>query len=204
MKLKAAIPIIALLSVPAPVLAQTTGATTSTPETPNATGQDLGAMPESMRIEQKVRRQFYQQSPKGPNTTQNEPSTDAPGGARSPVERNRLDPAAPGRHRLQIDEGKTVRAIQNPSDSTRQTSPANPGTTYNTIIEGAPSSSGTSTGTSGTTGGTTSTMPGTSLGVGGTTGSSGGLSPGSSSGGLSGGTAGGASSAGGASGGGSR
>jgi hypothetical protein len=153
-------------------------------------------MPESMQIEQRVQRQFYQQSPKGANTTENQPSTDAPGGARSPVERNRLDPAAPGRHRLQIDEGQTVRAIENPSDATPQTSPANPGTTYNTIIEGSPSSSGTSTGTSGTAGGTTSTMPGASTGIGGTGPS--GLSSGTSSGGAAGG-----SSAGGASGGGS-
>jgi hypothetical protein len=202
MKLKAAIPIVALLSVPVPVLAQTNGAATQTPETPNATGEDLGAVPESMQIEQRVQRQFFQLNAKGPNATENQPSSDALGGARSSVERNRLDPAAPGRNRLQIDEGQTVRAIQNPSDSTPQTSPANPGTTYNTIIEGAPSSSGTSTGTSGTAGGMRSTMPSTSPGVG-STGSSGGLSSGSPSGGLSGGAAGG-SSGGGASGGGSR
>jgi hypothetical protein len=200
MKLKAAIPIIALLSVPAPALAQTNGATTPTPTTPNTTGEDLGTMPESMRIEKNVQRQFYQQSPKGPNTSENQPSTDAPGGARSPGERNRLDPAAPGRHRLQIDEGQSARAIQNPSESTPQTSPANPGTSYNTIIEGAPSTSGTSSGTSGTSGGTTSTMPGTSPGVGGT-GSSGGLSSGTSSGGAAGGSSAGGASAGGSSGG---
>jgi hypothetical protein len=198
MKFKAAIPIIALLSVPAPALAQTNGATT--PTTPNTTGEDLGTMPESMRIEQNVQRQFYQQSPKGPNTSENQPSTDTSGGARSPVERNRLDPAAPGRHRLQIDEGQTVRAIQNPSESTPQTSPANPGTSYNTIIEGAPSTSGTSSGTSGTSGGATSTMPSTSPGAGGT-GSSGGLSSGTSSGGAAGGSSAGGASAGGSSGG---
>jgi hypothetical protein len=82
-------------------------------------------------------------------TTGGAATTDAPGSARPPVEQNRIDPAAPSRQRLQIDEGASAGAVQNPGAN--GANPGNtPGNSFNTVIEGSPSNNGTSTGVSGT------------------------------------------------------
>ena len=81
-------------------------------------------------------------------TTGGAATTDAPGSARPPVEQNRIDPAAPSRQRLQIDEGASARAVQNPGANVAN--PSTTGNSFNTIIEGSPSNNGTSTGVSGT------------------------------------------------------
>ena len=120
------------------------------PGQPNQTRQVRlkGNVPESMRIQQQVTKKDLA-DPKALITKGGAATTDAPGAARSPIESNRLDPAAPSRQRLQIDEGASARAVQNPGANG-----ANPGNTtgnsFNTVIEGSPSNNGTSTGVSGT------------------------------------------------------
>jgi hypothetical protein len=115
---------------------------------PNAAGAAQGNLPESMRIQQQVTKKDLA-DPKALITKGGAATTEAPGAARSPIESNRLDPAAPSRQRLQIDEGASARAVQNPGANG-----ANPGNTtgnsFNTVIEGSPSNNGTSTGVSGT------------------------------------------------------
>ena len=133
----------AILIFSVPAFSQTSGA-----------GPDAGGIPESMRIQQQVDRQ-NSANPQSLITKPGATTTDAPGAAPPPVEQNRLDPSAPSRQRLQIDEGASARAIQNPNATA--TDP-NAGGNFNTIIEGAPSSSGTSSGVSGA--GTSSTGTG--------------------------------------------
>ncbi len=65
----------------------------------------------------------------------------------SPAERNRLDPSAPSRFRLQIDPGSPGESATNPG--TVSSNLAAPGEPYNAITEGAPSDNGASTGTTG-------------------------------------------------------
>jgi hypothetical protein len=171
---------------------------------PNAAGAAQGNLPESMRIQQQVTKKDLA-DPKALITKGGAATTEAPGAARSPIESNRLDPAAPSRQRLQIDEGASARAVQNPGANG-----ANPGNTtgnsFNTVIEGSPSNNGTSTGVSGTAPSSTSgalTSPSGSVtpsvspsGASGTSGRSSGSASGTSS---SGGSAGGGASGGGGS-----
>ena len=133
----------AILTFSVPAFSQTSGA-----------GPDAGGIPESMRIQQQVDRQ-NSANPQSLITKPGATTTDAPGAAPPPVEQNRLDPSAPSRQRLQIDEGASARAIQNPGATTTNPNAAG---NFNTIIEGAPSSSGTSSGVSGA--GTSSTGTG--------------------------------------------
>ena len=165
---------VAILIFSVPAFSQTSGA-----------GPDEGSIPESMRIQQQVDKQ-NSANPQSLITKPGAATTDAPGAAPPPVEQNRLDPSAPSRQRLQIDEGASARAIQNPSATT--TDP-NAGGNFNTIIEGAPSSSGTSSGVSGA--GTSSTGTGVLTSPSGSgssgTGTSSGAGGASSSGGASGG-----------------
>lgn len=111
-----------------------------------ALAQD-NTLPESMRIQQSV----TQQNAADPNMPANRGSsgtiTEAPGGLAGPVEKNRLDPAAPSSQRLQIDGGRSAAVRQNPDVQTLHPGPS--GTSYNTILRGSPSSSGASSGTSG-------------------------------------------------------
>lgn len=178
---------VAILIFSVPAFSQTSGA-----------GPDEGSIPESMRIQQQVDRKNSANA-KSLITKPGATTTDAPGAAPPPVEQNRLDPSAPSRQRLQIDEGASARAVQNPNANV-----ANPGGggNFNTIIEGAPSSSGTSTSASGSsstgigvlTSPSGSTTP--SVSPSGSSGASGSSAAGTS------GAAGGASSSGGSSGGG--
>jgi hypothetical protein len=131
---------IALLAFATPSLAQTPKGTTPTAPAPS---QD-STLPESMQIQQRAQSQYFR-SPMTPNT----PTNEAPGNATSPLERNRLDPAAPSDKRLQIDQGQSARAIQNP-DAATTNSQSNSSTSYNSVIRGAPSNSGMSNGASGT------------------------------------------------------
>jgi hypothetical protein len=88
------------------------------------------------------------------------PTSEAPGNViQSPVETNRLDPSAPSRQRLQIDEGQLGSTVTNPDETS--SNPAAPGESYNSIVEGAPSNNGIGTGTSGlgTTSAPQSTYP---------------------------------------------
>jgi hypothetical protein len=137
-----------------------------------------------MRIQERAEHQYFAK-PAAPNSTGT--TTEAPGTASSPVEQNRIDPAAPSKQRLQIDEGQSARARENPDTNAPQ---SGTGTSYNTIVRGAPSNNGTSTGVSGTSGTSTTTSPSTP-----------GATPSSPSSGTS-GTSGGAASSGGSSGGG--
>ncbi len=115
----------------------------------SAFAQDSGtgsALPESLRIQQSV----TQQNANDPNTSGNvdkQPTTEAPGSPSGPVEMNRIDPAAPSPNRLQIDDGTSAAVRQNPDANALH--PRSAGTSYNTILRGAPSSSGASAGTSG-------------------------------------------------------
>jgi hypothetical protein len=130
----------AILIFSVPALSQSTGTAQ-----PNAAGADQGNVPESMRIQQQVTKKNLA-DPRALTTKGGATTTDAPGAAAPPVEQNRLDPSAPSRQRLQIDEGASARAVQNPSaDAANRGGGGN----FNTIIEGAPSSSGTSSGASG-------------------------------------------------------
>ena len=131
---------IAVLSFTTPSFSQTAG--TAEP------GAAQGNLPESMRIQQQVTKKDFA-DPKALTTKGGTATTDAPGAARPPVEQNRIDPAAPSRQRLQIDEGASARAVQNPGANVEN--PATTGNSFNTIIEGSPSNNGTSTGVSGTT-----------------------------------------------------
>ena len=184
---------IAVLSFTTPSLSQTAG----TAE-PNAAGAAQANLPESMRIQQQVTKKDSA-DPKALTTKGGAATTDAPGAAPPPVEQNRIDPAAPSRQRLQIDEGASARAVQNPGANVEK--PATTGNSFNTIIEGSPSNNGTSTGVSGT-------AP-SSTGSGALTSPSGSVTPGASPSGTSGasgsgtsGTASGTSSSGGSAGGG--
>ena len=134
---------IAVLSFTTPSFSQTAGTAQ-----PNAAGAAQGNLPESMRIQQQVTKKDLA-DPKALITKGGAATTDAPGAARSPMEQNRIDPAAPSRQRLQIDEGASARAVQNPGANVEN--PATTGNSFNTIIEGSPSNNGTSTGVSGTT-----------------------------------------------------
>ena len=131
------------------ILSFTTPSLSQTPETaqPNAAGAAQGNLPESMRIQQQVTKKDLA-DPKALVTKGGAATTDAPGAARSPIEHNRLDPEAPSRQRLQVDEGASGRAVQNPGAN--GATPAAAGNSFNTVIEGSPSNNGTSTGVSGT------------------------------------------------------
>jgi hypothetical protein len=163
-----AIAVVTVAVAASPSFAQTTQRPATTP-----TGPSTG-LPESMRIQQRTQRQYFN-SPVTPNSAGT--TTEAPGAAQSPVEPGRIDPAAPSRQRLQIDEGQSARARENPDANARQ---SGSGTSYNTIIRGAPSSSGAGagTGSSGSSGssGTAGTAGTSSSGAGGS--SSGGASSG--------------------------
>jgi hypothetical protein len=111
---------IAILTFSVPAFSQTSGA-----------GPDAGGIPESMRIQQQVDRQ-NSANPQSLITKPGATTTDAPGAAPPPVEQNRLDPSAPSRQRLQIDEGASARAIQNPGATTTNPNAAG---NFNTIIE---------------------------------------------------------------------
>ncbi|HML30794.1 MAG TPA: hypothetical protein PKE16_18540, partial [Hyphomicrobium sp.] len=119
-----------------------------------------------------------QQNAADPNMPANRGSsgttTEGPGGAAGPVERNRLDPAAPSSERLQIDDGRSAAVRRNPDVETLHPGPS--GTSYNTILRGSPSTSGAGSGTSGIG---SSRSGASSLGSGGRAGSSGGASGGS-------------------------
>jgi hypothetical protein len=154
MKRSFAIAVVVLAAATSPGFAQTSRQAT----TPTGPSTDL---PESMRIQQRTEREYFN-SPVAPNARGT--TTEAPGTANSPVEPGRIDPAAPSRQRLQIDEGQSARARENPDTNAPQSGSS---TSYNTIIRGAPSSSGTgagtgvsgasgSSGTSGAAGGATS------------------------------------------------
>ncbi|MBA2126509.1 hypothetical protein DLM45_09785 [Hyphomicrobium methylovorum] len=178
---------------------------TNTPNTTTPNTSIDKTLPESMQIQQRAQRQ-YSTEPAQQKTDQENPSTEAPGNPTSTVGRNRIDPAAPSRQRLQIDEGQSARARENPDANAPQDGR---GTSYNSVIRGAPSSSGTSTGesgasNSGVSGSSTSTSPSATPSTGSS--SSIGSSPSSGSTGSSGassGSAGGGSSGGGGGGGGS-
>jgi len=147
------------------VSAQTTQRSGTSPAGPSTN------LPESMRIQQQTERQYFN-APVAPNSSGT--TTEAPGTANSPLEQGRIDPAAPSRQRLQIDEGQSARARENPDVNAPQ---SGTGTSYNTIVRGAPSSSGSSpgTGVSNSTGSNgTSGMSGTSSGGASSGGSSGG------------------------------
>jgi hypothetical protein len=151
-------------------------AQTSQPSAKNeAPSPSTAGQPESMRIQQRTQRQYFN-APVSPNTSGT--TTEAPGAASSPVEHGRIDPAAPSRNRLQIDEGQSARARENPDTNANQSGTGT--SSYNTIIRGAPSSSGTGAGSgvSGSSG----------AGSGGTPGAGGAASSGSSAGGSSGGS----------------
>ncbi|MBS0253357.1 MAG: hypothetical protein JSR78_20045 [Proteobacteria bacterium] len=142
----------------------------------SALAQD-NTLPESMRIQQSVTQQNAN-DPKMPgNGGSAQPTTEAPSGAAGPVERHRLDPAAPSPQRLQIDDGASA-AVRNPDADALH--PGSSGSSYNTIMRGAPSTSGTSTGTSGL--GSSSGTGASSIGSG-AGGSAGGADGGASSGG---------------------
>jgi hypothetical protein len=149
-------------------------------------------MPESMRIQQQIDKQVSR-NPQDLITKRNSTTTNAPGSSGSPVEHNRLDPAAPSPQRLQIDEGASARARNNPD--VESTHPNASGNSYNTIIQGSPSNNATTS--SGGLGSTTTT-PGASSS---SSPSASGSSSGTAGSGTS-GSAGGASSGGGSSGGG--
>ena len=189
---------IAILSFSTPSFSQTAGTAQ-----PNAAGAAQGNLPESMRIQQQVTKKDLA-DPKALITKGGAATTDAPGAARSPIEHNRLDAAAPSRQRLQIDEGASAGAVQNPGAN--GANPGNtPGNSFNTVIEGSPSNNGTSTGVSGTAPSSTSgalTSPSgsvtPSVSPSGTSGTSGSRTSGTASGtSSSGGSAGGGASGGG-------
>ncbi|MBS0233522.1 MAG: hypothetical protein JSR99_08540 [Proteobacteria bacterium] len=142
-------------------------------------GDTDSSLPESMRIQQSVTQQNGN-DPNMPGNRTGTPTTEAPGSSSGPVETNRIDPAAPSPNRLQIDDGTSAAVRQNPDANTLH--PGSAGTSYNTILRGAPSSSGASPGTAGV---------GTSGGV-----SGGGVSGGASSSGSGSSSAGGGSSGG--------
>lgn len=130
-------------------------------------GQD-NSLPESMRIEQSVTQQNESQSPSSAGATTRRGSStasDAPGGAGTGVEMNRLDPAAPSPQRLQIDDGTSAAVRQNPEVDTLH--PGAAGTSYNSILRGAPSTNGVSTGASSGTSGLGGRSSGASGGLGG-------------------------------------
>lgn len=111
----------------------------------SAFAQD-STLPESMRIQQSVTQQNSTDPNMPANRGSSQPTTEAPGGAAGPVERNRLDPAAPSPQRLQIEDG-TSAAVRNPDADGLH--PGSSGSSYNTIVRGAPSTSGAGTGTTG-------------------------------------------------------
>jgi hypothetical protein len=138
-----------LLAIVTPALAQTNPSTGTT-----GAGTSTSDVPESMRIEQQATEQYNRNSA---GTT----ATEAAGGvgASPPVERNRLDPAAPSDKRLQIDDGTSAAVRQNPDANAMH--PSSAGTTYNTIVRGSPSTNGASTGVSGSgSAGTGTASPG--------------------------------------------
>lgn len=104
------------------------------------------SLPESMRIQQSVTQQNARDAARAlqqnPRT-----STEAPGSLGAPVETKRIDPAAPNSQRLQIDDGVSAAVRKNPDASGLH--PGSSGSSYNTILRGAPSNNGLSTGTSG-------------------------------------------------------
>jgi len=155
-------------------------AQTSQPSAKEAPAPSTSTQPESMRIQERTQRQYFN-APASPNTSGT--TTEAPGTASSPVEQGRIDPAAPSRNRLQIDEGQSARARENPDANAPQ---SGTGSSYNTIIRGAPSTSGTGAGT-GVSGSTGAGSSGTS-GVGGAASGAAGGTSGSSAGGSSGGS----------------
>ena len=145
----------------------------------SALAQD-STLPESMRIQQSVTQQNANDPNMPANRGSSQPTTEAPGSAAGPVERHRLDPAAPSPQRLQIEDG-TSAAVRNPDADTLHPGPS--GSSYNTIMRGAPSTSGTSTGTTGI-----GSSPGTGAssvgaGAGGSAGDAGGSAGGGASGG---------------------
>ncbi len=143
-----------------------------------ALAQDsTSTLPESMRIQQGVTQQNSNEQTTPSSSGESRTTTEAPGSAGGPVEMNRIDPAAPSSQRLQIDDGASAAVRQNPDVNALH--PGSAGTSYNTILRGAPSTSGASGGTSGI--GSPSTSGGVGSGSsagGGASGASGGSSGG--------------------------
>jgi hypothetical protein len=126
------------------------------------------ALPESMRIEQSVTQQnaaggqaqgASSTSAAGGGATT---SSEAPGGETTGVEMKRLDPSAPSPNRLQIDDGTSATVRQNPDVNALH--PGASGTSYNTILRGAPSTNGVSSGGSAGTSGLGNTSGGIGAG----------------------------------------
>lgn len=174
-------------------------ATVSFAQSPKSPGAAVNStLPESMQIQQRTQRQNSLQptAPHSPNAAN--PATEAPGNPASPVGRNRIDPAAPSQHRLQIDEGQSARARENPDANAPQ---GGSGTSYNSIIRGSPSNSstGASSGDGGSAAGSgvsnpsTSGAPRTSPSTGGSSSMGGSPSTGGSASGSAGGSSGGGS-----------
>ena len=164
--------------------AQSTANPSNTSGSNQSTTSGNSALPESMRIQQSVTEQNAADSANGTLSRASRPS--GSGGAGASMENNRLDPSAPSPHRLQIDDGASA-AVRNPDVDTVH--PGYTGGSYNTIVRGAPSTSGvntgSSTGASGLSGraGSSSGMSGGGLGGGSAAGGSSGASGGSSGGG---------------------
>ena len=126
--------------------------TAAAPASPDSSASK-GSMPESMQIQQRVESSIT--NPSDLTTPGGAPTTDAPNGTPSPVERNRLDITAPSPQRVQVKEGANTK--QSPYGAGQ--APASSGSIYNTIIDGSPSSSGTSSGTTGSAGVGSPTAP---------------------------------------------
>jgi hypothetical protein len=111
-----------------------------------------GGLPESLRIEQNTMQENASDPNMPANRSAHRPTTEAPSGSSGPVEMNRIDPAAPSPNRLQIDDGASAAARQNPDVNAQH--PGSAGTSYNSIVRSSPSTNSTSTGaSSGTSGG---------------------------------------------------
>lgn len=151
----------------------------------NAGAGSSAAQPESMRIQEQTTRQYYNgpaSGSTGTNGTTSGPTTESPlNGSSSSVERNRIDTGGPPRQRLQVDDGV--------AGAVRGTGTNNAASPNNTIVRGAPSTSGTATGTSTTAASPTTSSPG-AVSSPGTAGSSAGGTAGSSSTGASSGASG--------------
>jgi len=139
------IAIVSIAAVP-PVIAQTTGQSTSS--------STRRPQPQRRRP---LRRHFLRiRPPARPRprrpaipSLEASPSSEAPGNLiPPPIETNRLDPSAPTPLELQIGGGDSSSSVANPN-STVTTITNNPtvgGSSYNSILQGAPSNDGLSTG----------------------------------------------------------
>jgi hypothetical protein len=141
MRLISVASMLALIVQITPVVSQEATPSTTQPSSESS----AGGLPESMRIQQSVTQQNARDPAMRPRGTAT--STEAPGSSGAPLETNRIDPAAPSRQRLQIDDGASAAVRQNPDADTLH--PGSAGTSYNTILRGTPSSTGAGMGTSG-------------------------------------------------------